>query len=207
MSYFMVLQFRIKREFHQRSAPRLTSLDQERRHFQMVRQIYWYHHWPGINGNVWKEALGMLGSAVYSVKLLKMNRNTTNPWLGLLFAWMTASMWRGMEICWGLLEAQDDFMVTSHMHRCSGVYHHSFPKVKGQASLLAISGHWTSVGYLWQCWWSQSPDGTRNQHPDKACGEKDTLSALKYPGRCLCWLWTTENPEDQNQQKAWHLRS
>ncbi len=34
----------------------------------------------------------------------------------------------------------------------------------------------------------------------KACQQKEGWSALKFPGRWLCWLWTSENTVDQHQQ-------
>ncbi len=41
----------------------------------------------------------------------------------------------------------------------------------------------------------------------KACQRKQAWSALKCPGRWLCWLWTSENTEDQHQQMTWQPKS
>ncbi len=81
-----------------------------------------------------------------------------------------------------------------------------------QASLLTNQaqqhhGHWTSFWYLWQCGQVPSPAGKWNQHLHKACQEKEAWSALKFPGRWLRWLWTSENTVDQHQQMTWKLKS
>ncbi len=49
----------------------------------------------------------------------------------------------------------------------------------------------------------RSPAGKWNQHLHKACQQKEAWSALKCPGRWLCWLWTSENTVDQHQQMTW----
>ncbi len=46
-----------------------------------------------------------------------------------------------------------------------------------------------------------------NQHLHKACQQKEVWSALKFPGRWLRWLWTSENTVDQHQQMTWHPKS
>ncbi len=43
-----------------------------------------------------------------------------------------------------------------------------------------------------------SPAGKWNQHLHKACQQKEAWSALKFPGRWLRWLWTSENTVDQH---------
>ncbi len=43
------------------------------------------------------------------------------------------------------------------------------------------------------------PAGKWNWHLHKACQQKEAWSALKIPGRWLCWLWTSENTVDQHQ--------
>ncbi len=50
--------------------------------------------------------------------------------------------------------------------------------------------------YLWQCGQVPSPAGKWNQHLHKACQQKEAWSALKFPGRWLRWLWTSENTVD-----------
>ncbi len=69
----------------------------------------------------------------------------------------------------------------------------------GQSSTVT-HGHWTSFWYLWRCRQVPSPAGKWNPHLHKACQQKEAWSALKCPGRCLRWLWTTENTVDRHQQ-------
>ncbi len=76
----------------------------------------------------------------------------------------------------------------------------------GQSSTVT-HGHWTSFWCLCQCVQVPSPAGKYNQHLHKACQQKEAWSALKCPGRCLCWLWTSENTEDQHQQMTWQHKS
>ncbi len=52
-----------------------------------------------------------------------------------------------------------------------------------------------------------SPAGKWNQHLHKACQQKEAWSALKFPGRWLRWLWTSENTVDQHQQMTWQPKS
>ncbi len=68
-------------------------------------------------------------------------------------------------------------------------------------------GHWTSFWYLWQCGQVPSPAGKWNQHLHKACQQKEAWSALKFPGRWLRWLWTSENTVYQHQQMTWQPKS
>ncbi len=65
----------------------------------------------------------------------------------------------------------------------------------------------TSFWYLWQCEQVPSPAGKWNQHLHKACQQKEAWSALKFPGRWLRWLWTSENTVDQHQQMTWQPKS
>ncbi len=71
----------------------------------------------------------------------------------------------------------------------------------GQSSTVT-HGHWTSFWYLWQCGQVPSPAGKWNKDLHKACQQKEAWSALICPGRCLCWLWTSENTVDQHQQTS-----
>ncbi len=41
----------------------------------------------------------------------------------------------------------------------------------------------------------------------EACQQKEAWSALKFPGRWLRWLWTSENTADQHQQMTWQPKS
>ncbi len=47
----------------------------------------------------------------------------------------------------------------------------------------------------------------KSASPYKACQQKEAWSALKFPGRWLCWLWTSENTVDQHQQMTWQPKS
>ncbi len=123
--------------------------------------------------------------------------------VGAPFALITASIRRGMEVislwhCWGGMEAQVSLI--DFIDSLWG---------SGQASLLAnqAHGHWTSFWYLWQCGQVPSPAGKWNQHLHKACQQKEAWSALKFPGRWLCWLWTSENTAEQHQQMTWQPKS
>ncbi len=76
-------------------------------------------------------------------------------------------------------------------HRFSGV------QVRRVCNTMVIEpGFW----YLWQCGQVPSPVGKWNQHLHKACQQKEAWSALKFPGRWLRWLWTSDNTVDQHQQ-------
>ncbi len=79
-------------------------------------------------------------------------------------------------------------------------------KFAGQSNTVT-HGHWTSFWYLWQCGQVPSPAGKWNQDLHKACQQKEAWSALKFPGRWLCWLWTSENTMDQHQKMSWQLKS
>ncbi len=74
-------------------------------------------------------------------------------------------------------------------------------------SCTVTHGHWTSVWYLWQCGQVPNPAGKWNQHLHKACQQKEAWGALKFPGRWLCWLWTSENTMEQHQQMTWQPKS
>ncbi len=85
-------------------------------------------------------------------------------------------------------------------HRISGV---QVRQVFGQSSTVT-PWSFTSFWYRWQCGQVPSPAGKWNQHHHKACQQKEAWSDLKFPGRWLRWLWTSENPVDQHQQMTWH---
>ncbi len=59
----------------------------------------------------------------------------------------------------------------------------------------------------WRCGQVPSPAGKWNQHLHNACQKKEAWSALKFPGRWLRWLWTSENTVDQHQQMTWQPKS
>ncbi len=121
--------------------------------------------------------------------------------VGPPFAWITASMWRGMEElslwhCSGVMEAQVALIADFRSSALLGLVSLIFLLTRdvGQASLLANQaqqhhGHWTSFWYLWQCGQMPSPAGKWSQHLHKACQQKEAWSALKFPGR---WLLTVD---------------
>ncbi len=60
---------------------------------------------------------------------------------------------------------------------------------------------------LWQCGQVPRPAGKWNQHLHKACQQKEAWGALKCPVRWLRWLWTSESPVEQHQQRTWQPKS
>ncbi len=145
--------------------------------------------------------------------------------VGALFALITASIRRGVEVislwhCWGGMEAQVSLTVAFRSSTLLGLVSHIF--------LLTIP-HRFSMGFRsgvfagqsstvtpwplnqllvrWQCGQVPSPAGKWNQHLHKACQQKEAWSALKFPGRWLRWLWTSENTVDQHQQMTWQPKS
>ncbi len=145
--------------------------------------------------------------------------------VGPPFAWITASMRRGMETIspWhtsGVMKPRLLWQRPSALLHCwvwclsSSSWQYSIDTLwgSGQVSLLANQahqhyGHWTSFWYLWQCVQVPSPVGKLNQHLHKACQQKEAWSALTCPGRWLRWLWTPENTVDQHQQITWQPKS
>ncbi len=134
-------------------------------------------------------------------------------------------MRRGMEaislwLCSGVMEAQVAliaafrssallglvsliFLLTIHQRFSMGFRSGEF----ADQSSTVTHGHWTSFWYIWQCGQVPSPAGKWNQNLHKACQQKEAWSALKYPGRWLRWLWTSENTVDQHQQMTWQPKS
>ncbi len=135
--------------------------------------------------------------------------------VGAPFALITASIRRGMEVislwhCWGGMEAQVSLTVAFSSSALLGLvsliflltisHRFSMGFRSGEFAGQSHHGHWTSFWYLWQCGQVPSPAGKWNQHLHKACQQKEAWSALKFPGRWLRWLWTSENTVDQHQQ-------
>ncbi len=141
--------------------------------------------------------------------------------VGAPFALITASIRRGMEVislwhCWGGMEAQVSLTVAF----CSSAFFgllfliflltipHRFSigfrsgEFAGQSS-TPTPWSLNQLLHLWQCGQVPSPAGKWNQHFHKACQQKEAWSALKFPGRWLRWLWTSENTVDQHQQMTW----
>ncbi len=142
--------------------------------------------------------------------------------VGAPFAWITASMRRGMEVislwhCWGVMEAQVALIAAFSSSVLLGLVSliflltilHIFSlgfrsgEFAGQSSTLTP---W-SLNQLLVPLAVPSHAGKRNQHLHKACQQKWVWRALKCPGRWLCWLWTSENTVDQHQQMTWQPKS
>ncbi len=141
--------------------------------------------------------------------------------VGAPFALITASIRRGMELislwhCWGGMEAQVSLTVAFRSSALLGLVSliflltipHRFSMGFRSGEFAGQHhGHWTSFWYLWQCGQVPSPAGKWNQHLHKACQQKEAWSALKFPGRWLRWLWTSETTVDQHQQMTWQPKS
>ncbi len=145
--------------------------------------------------------------------------------VGAPFALIAASIRRGMEVislwhCWGGMEAQVSLTVAFSSSALLGLVSliflftipHRFSmgfrsgEFAGQSSSVTP---WSLNQLLapWQCGQVPSPAGKWNQHLHKACQQKEALSALTFPSRWLCWLWTSENTVDQHQQMTWQPKS
>ncbi len=145
--------------------------------------------------------------------------------VGAPFALITASIRRGMEVislwhCWGGMEAQVSLIAAFRSSALLGLVSLTFiltiphrfsmgfrsGEFAGQSSTVTP---WSlnQLWYLWQCGQVPSPAGKWNQHLHKACQQKKAWSALKFPGRWLRWLWTSENTVDQHQQMPWQPKS
>ncbi len=145
--------------------------------------------------------------------------------VGAPFALITASIRRGTEVislwhCWGGMEAQVALIAAFRSSALLGLVSliflliilHRFSmgfrsgEFAGQSSTVTP---WSLNQLLvpWQCGQVPSPAGKWNQHLHKACQQKEAWSALKFPGRWLRWLWTSENKVDQHQQMTWQPKS
>ncbi len=130
--------------------------------------------------------------------------------VGPPFAWITASMRRGMEVislwhCSGVMEAPVALIAVFRSSALLGlvslvflltIFHRlsiGFRSVEfaGQSSTVTP---WplNQLLVLWQCGQVSSPAGKWNQHLHKACQQKEAWSALKCPGRWLGWSLTVE---------------
>ncbi len=121
--------------------------------------------------------------------------------VGAPFALITASIRRGMEMislwhCWGGMEAQVSLTVAFSSSALLGLVSLIF--------LLTIP-HRFSMGFRSGEFAGQSSTVTPwslNQLLVPLA-----WSALKFPGRWLRWLWTSENTVDQHQQMTWQPKS
>ncbi len=145
--------------------------------------------------------------------------------VGAPFALITASIRRGMEVislwhCWGGMEAQVSLTVAFRSSALLGLVSLIFLLTIPHRFSMGFrsgefAGHSSTVTpwslnqlwYLWQCGQVPSPAGKLNQHLHKACQQKEAWSALKFPGRWLRWLWTSENAVDQHMQMTWQPKS
>ncbi len=145
--------------------------------------------------------------------------------VGAHFALITASIRRGMEVislwhCWGdygspgffdsglqlicMLGLVSLIFLLTILHRFSIGFRSG--EFAGQSctvtpwslnKLLVPLAVWAGAKSCWK--W--------NQHLHKPCQQKEAWSALKFPGRWLRWLWTSENTVDQHQQMTWQPKS
>ncbi len=143
--------------------------------------------------------------------------------VGPPFAWITASRRRGMEVislwhCSGVMEAQvaliAAFRSSALLDLASLIFLLTIPhrysmgfrsgEFAGQSStvtlrslnqLLLPLAVWAGAKSCWKMK-SASPWSLN-----------EAWSALKFPGRWLCWLWTSENTVDQHQQMTWQPKS
>ncbi len=79
---------------------------------------------------------------------------------------------------------------------------HVFWPIKHSKTMVIEPAFGTS-----ECGQVPSPAGKWNQHRHKACQQKEAWSALKFPGRWLRWLLTSEITVDQHQQMTWQPKS
>ncbi len=138
--------------------------------------------------------------------------------VGAPFAWITASMRRGMEVispwhCSGVMEAQVALIAAFRSSALLGLVSLIFLlTILHRFSMGFRSGEFagqSSTVTPWPLnqllvplavWADANPTGKWNQHLHKACQQKEAWSALKCPGRWVRWLWTSENTVNQHQQ-------
>ncbi len=150
----------------------------------------------------------------------------TQYFVGAPFALITASIRRGMEVislwqCWGGMEAQVSLTVAFSSFLSSALWGlvsliflltipHRFSmgfrsgEFAGQSSTVTP---WSLNQLLFSVGRCQVLLEKWNQHLHKACQQKEAWRALKFPGRWLRWLWTSENTVDQHQQMTWQPKS
>ncbi len=126
--------------------------------------------------------------------------------VGAPFALITASIQRGMEVislwhCWGGMEAQVSLTAAFSSSALLGLVSLIF--------LLTIP-HRFSMGFRSGEFAGQSSTVTPwsfNQLLVSLVSRREAWRALKFPGRWLRWLWTSENTVDQHQQMTWQPKS
>ncbi len=138
---------------------------------------------------------------------------------GPSFAWITASMRRGMEAislwhCSGVMKAQVDLITVFRSSALLGLVslilrfsmRFRSGEFSGQSSTVTpsslnqILALWAGAKTRWKM---------KIKHPSfhKACQQKEAWSALKFPGRWLRWKWTSESTVNQHQQMTWQPKS
>ncbi len=145
--------------------------------------------------------------------------------VGAPFALITASIRRGMEVislwhCWGGMEAQVSLTVAFSSSALLGLVSLIF------LLTIPIDSLWVQVRRV--CWPIKHSNtmviepafGTFSSLGRcqvlleneisisiKLVNRRKHGSALKFPGRWLRWLWTSENTVDQHQQMTWQPKS
>ncbi len=145
--------------------------------------------------------------------------------VGAPFALITASIRRGMEVislwhCWGGMEAQVSLTVAFSSSALLGLVSLIFLlTISHRFSMGFRSGEFAGQSSIVTPWslnqllvplavWAGAKSCRKwNQHLHKACQQKEAWSALKFPGRWLRWLWTSENTVDQHHQMTWQPKS
>ncbi len=137
------------------------------------------------------------------MNMKSMSMYSTQYLVGAPFAWITAAMWRGMELislwhCSGVMRAQVALIVAFSSSSLLGLAYRIFLFTIPHRFFMGLrSGEFAGqlrTGIPWK--W--------NLHLHKVGQQQEAWSALKLPGIRLCWPWTSENTVDQHQQMTWH---
>ncbi len=139
--------------------------------------------------------------------------------VGPPFAWITASMRRGMEAislwhCSGVMEAQDAFITAFRSSALLGLDNTPYILYGVQvrqvcwpikhSNTMVIEPAFGTFGSVGMCQVLLEKEISISH---KACQQKESWGALTFPGRWLRWLWTSENTVDHNQQMTWQPKS
>ncbi len=135
------------------------------------------------------------------------------------FALITASIRRGMEVislwhCWGGMEAQVSLTVAFSSSALLGLVSLIFLLTIVQvrrvcwpikhSNTMVIEPAFGTFGSVGRC---QVLLENEISISIKLVSKKEAWSALKFTGRWLRWLWTSENTVDQHQQLTWQPKS
>ncbi len=138
--------------------------------------------------------------------------------VGAPFALITASIRRGMEVislwhCWGGMEAQVSLTVAFSSSALLGlvslIFLLTIPHVQVRrvcwpikhSNTMVIEPAFGTFGSVGRC------QVLLENEISISIKQKEAWSALKFPGRWLRWLWTSENTVDQHQQMTWQPKS